>query len=261
MNRSSTHGLSPSGRYRINSNGWAQPNYAARHSAHYKHPGYGRSHSSYYKYGHKYGHKYPSYGHHHYGYKYGYKHYGHRHYVYPSYGRYGYYGSSISLSFGGLPYFYYGSYYPRTYSSSLYISPYLYTRTPVGSTARVGNPFAGGAAQPAPAPAPAAAPANKKATIVPTADPSSEFQRQAEEAFVQRRYDDAERWSSHALVEDGQNGKLHLFAAQVMFCPREISRSGSCGSTSRQFYCRQMNADSWWRDFSNCTRVASMSTR
>ena len=39
----------------------------------------------------------------------------------------------------------------------------------------------------------------------------------AEEAFREQRYDEAFRFVAHALIDEPQNGKLHLFHAQTMF--------------------------------------------
>jgi thioredoxin-like negative regulator of GroEL len=53
--------------------------------------------------------------------------------------------------------------------------------------------------------------------VIPAAGQAAEFQAQAEQAFRERRYEDAARFATHAIVEDDQNGKLHLFASQTMF--------------------------------------------
>lgn len=44
---------------------------------------------------------------------------------------------------------------------------------------------------------------------------ASSFQQQAEQAFREHRFEDAERLASHAVLEDHKNGKLLLFAAQT----------------------------------------------
>ena len=54
-------------------------------------------------------------------------------------------------------------------------------------------------------------------SIIPTEGLAIEFQARAEQAFKEGRYLDAAKLSNHALIEDGENGKLHLFASQVLF--------------------------------------------
>ncbi len=53
--------------------------------------------------------------------------------------------------------------------------------------------------------------------VIPAAGKAAGFQLQAEQAFREHRYEEAARLSNHALVEDGQNGKLHLFASQTLY--------------------------------------------
>ncbi len=63
------------------------------------------------------------------------------------------------------------------------------------------------------APRPAAA----EQALIETNEQAAAFQASAEEAFRAGRTDEALRAVGHALVEDPENGKLHLFASQVMF--------------------------------------------
>lgn len=63
--------------------------------------------------------------------------------------------------------------------------------------------------------------------VIPASGTAAEYQRQAEQAFRERRYDDAARFSSHAIVEDDQNGKLHLFAAQTFFALGDFRSSAA----------------------------------
>ena len=53
--------------------------------------------------------------------------------------------------------------------------------------------------------------------VIPAAGNGGEFQLQAEQAFREQRYEDAARLVSHAVVEDSNNGLLHLFASQALF--------------------------------------------
>lgn len=54
-------------------------------------------------------------------------------------------------------------------------------------------------------------------SIIASAVNASEYQSRAEQAFRNNQYQDAARLSTHAIIEDGENGKLHLFASQVFF--------------------------------------------
>ncbi len=53
--------------------------------------------------------------------------------------------------------------------------------------------------------------------VIAAAGNAGEFQWQAEQAFREQRYEDAARLVNHAVVEDGDNGLLHLFASQALF--------------------------------------------
>ncbi|MHB8897194.1 MAG: tetratricopeptide repeat protein [Thermoguttaceae bacterium] len=64
---------------------------------------------------------------------------------------------------------------------------------------------------------PAAAPEPRSGAVIGAAGDAADYQLAAEEAFREHRYEDAARLSNHAIVEDGQNGKLHLFASQTFF--------------------------------------------
>ncbi|MGI6416430.1 MAG: tetratricopeptide repeat protein [Thermoguttaceae bacterium] len=123
-------------------------------------------------------------------------------YFYPySYG-YGYSAPGLSLYFG-LPFYRYYDYYYDYYP--YYSAPYYPLYTPPAVT------LYGTAATPSTATISAVGP------VVPAAGKAAEYQRQAEQAFRERRYEDAARLSNHAIVEDSQNGKLHLFASQTFF--------------------------------------------
>ncbi len=123
-------------------------------------------------------------------------------YFYPhSYG-YGYSAPGLSLYFG-LPFYRYYDYYYDDYP--YYSAPYYPLYTPPAVT------LYGTAATPSTATISAVGP------VVPAAGKAAEYQRQAEQAFRERRYEDAVRLSNHAIVEDSQNGKLHLFASQAFF--------------------------------------------
>jgi hypothetical protein len=63
--------------------------------------------------------------------------------------------------------------------------------------------------------------------VIPASGKAAGFQLQAEQAFRERRYEDAARLSSHAIVEDGQNGKLHLFAALTLFSLGEFQSAAA----------------------------------
>ena len=65
------------------------------------------------------------------------------------------------------------------------------------------------------------------ATLVPTSSDAATYQAQAEQAFREHRYEDAARNVDHAIVEDGQNGKLYLFASQVLFALGDYQASAA----------------------------------
>jgi len=60
-------------------------------------------------------------------------------------------------------------------------------------------------------------PESASGAIIPATGEAAEYQLQAERAFREGRYEEAARLSNHAIVEDSQNGRLHLFASQVFF--------------------------------------------
>ncbi len=68
---------------------------------------------------------------------------------------------------------------------------------------------------------------------------AAEFQRLAEEAFREHRYEDAARLVNHALVEDGENGKLHLFASQTFFALGEYQAAAAAIQTAASLLDRQ----------------------
>ena len=124
------------------------------------------------------------------------------HYRYGRYG-YGYRGSGISVYFGS-PLYGSASYYEPYYSSVPYYVPYAVPVPYVVETEVV-------------APAVAVPSAYEDGAVISAVGEAAEFQLQAEQAFQEHRYDEAARLSNHAIVEDNQNGKLHLFASQVFF--------------------------------------------
>ena len=71
-------------------------------------------------------------------------------------------------------------------------------------------------------------PANPPTSVViEGAGNATEFQAQAEQAFRENRLADAARYSNHAIVEDSENGKLHLFASQVLFAMGDYRSSAA----------------------------------
>jgi hypothetical protein len=138
-------------------------------------------------------------------------HYGGRrsysHFYFRPYGYgYGYYGPSFGI-YLGLPlygYYDYYTYYTEppytvyTAPNTVYTTPYVEESAPVESTYAPPTVSANGA-------------------VIPALGEAAEFQLQAERAFREHRYEDAARFSNHAIVEDGQNGKLYLFASQTMY--------------------------------------------
>ncbi|MEQ8789554.1 MAG: tetratricopeptide repeat protein [Pirellulaceae bacterium] len=53
--------------------------------------------------------------------------------------------------------------------------------------------------------------------LIPTSAGAAAYQLQAERAFREHRYEDAAKYNNHAVVEDGENGRLYLFASQTLF--------------------------------------------
>jgi len=107
---------------------------------------------------------------------------------------YGYYGRGLSIYFGGPIYGYY-DYYSR------YSDPGYYAPTYVDASSGDGYAVTESTSSP----------------IIAAAGAAAEHQLQAEQAFRAHNYEDAVRFCSHAIVEDGANGKLHLFASQALF--------------------------------------------
>jgi tetratricopeptide (TPR) repeat protein len=64
-------------------------------------------------------------------------------------------------------------------------------------------------------------------SIIETTDGAVEYQAFAEEAFRDAAYQEALRWSRHAVLEDTKNGKLHLFAAQTFFAVGDFGRAAA----------------------------------
>ncbi|MEQ8789555.1 MAG: tetratricopeptide repeat protein [Pirellulaceae bacterium] len=129
--------------------------------------------------------------------------YGSRQYGGSYYGG-GYYQNGLGLSLA-LPLTRYGS----LFSSQPYFSGYNnYRSYTSGYGAYYGNDPPARTFRVVPA---------SDAPMIPAAGEAAAFQRQAERAFRDHRYEEAARLSNHALVEDGDNGKLYLFAAQTLF--------------------------------------------
>ncbi|MDA0660448.1 MAG: hypothetical protein O3C60_16625, partial [Planctomycetota bacterium] len=140
---------------------------------------------------------------------------------------------SAPLGYGYNPYASPYGVYSRSYYG--YRNPYSYDARYYTTPPSLGgvsnyyiNPYAGGRAYADPFPdsgvLPVAPPAVAPAAEVPRAAPfiavaanASDFQSRAEQAFREHRFDEAARLSDHATVEDPQNGKLYLFAAQAKF--------------------------------------------
>ena len=148
-------------------------------------PGYGR-------YGYGYGNYY-GFGRDYYGY--GVPYYGR----YPGYTRYGYsravvpnYGyRSVNPVYG----------YVQPQQGTSVQSGQVYSAPPAGQVVQNRVVFDG----------------SNVTSSIPAAANAAPYQAQAEQAFRNNKIEDAIRLSHHAVVEDGQNGKLHLFAAQALF--------------------------------------------
>ena len=63
--------------------------------------------------------------------------------------------------------------------------------------------------------------------VVPTNEQAVPFQARAEQAFRTAQYGEAVRQSNHAVVEDGQNGLVHLFAAQALFAVNDYDAAAA----------------------------------
>lgn len=180
--------------------------------------------------GHKgHGHK----GHGHGGHGHG-GHGGHHRSGYHSFGvspygmSYGYHGHGVRIDVGhayGFSTPYYG------YSRAYYSSPYYYQprdyyyesygAVPTYSYDAVPNNY--DATTPkvidsVPSDQPiGAAPQPAGARVIAANEVAAEYQSAAERAFREKRYNDAARSASHAIVEDAGNGKLYLFQSQTLF--------------------------------------------
>jgi len=122
---------------------------------------------------------------------------------------YGFYGRPWYSYYGPWHGFYgpaYGYYGPWS-GSYAYGWPYYY-----GDTMYSSSYFDPEAAQPEAAPV--EEPDRREATTTPE---GLDFQRRAEEAFRQGRYDQAVRLANHAAVEMPNNGRLFLFMSQALF--------------------------------------------
>ena len=67
--------------------------------------------------------------------------------------------------------------------------------------------------------------ANGRVTLISANPTAQSWQRDAEQAFRQQRYDEALRLSRHALLEDDQNGLLLLFGSQAAFAAGQYAFS------------------------------------
>ncbi len=134
------------------------------------------------------------------------RHYGGRGYssfYFSPYGfGYGYYGGGWSIYLGGLGYGYYDyyagpgyGYYSGYADASYQVADYVDT-TPVETYVETES---------------------TSSPIIAAAGVAADYQLQAEEAFRAQDYENAVRFNNHAIVEDGGNGKLHLFASQALF--------------------------------------------
>ena len=63
--------------------------------------------------------------------------------------------------------------------------------------------------------------------VVPTNERAALFQGRAEQAFRAAQYGEAVRESNHAVIEDGQNGLVHLFAAQTLFAVNDYDAAAA----------------------------------
>ncbi len=137
-----------------------------------------------------------------------------RHTLHPShyyYGRhgYGYRGSSFSVYLGSPLYSSSQYYYDEPYYSVPYYVPYAVPVPYVVEEEVIATEVV--------EPAPVAPLTVQNGAVIAAADGAAEFQFQAERALQEHRYEDAARLSNHAIVEDSQNGLLHLFASQTFF--------------------------------------------
>ena len=133
------------------------------------------------------------------------------------FGRYGYVyrgpGLRVYLGDLGVPWYGYGS---TTYYERYYVPYYVPYAVPAPYVVEeVVEPTAVEPAVAEPVVAEQAVPSSS--TLIPTTAVAEQYQFDAERAFLNQRFEDAARAVNHALVEDGQNGKLHLFASQVFF--------------------------------------------
>ena len=63
-------------------------------------------------------------------------------------------------------------------------------------------------------------------TFLPANQRAKPFLAQAENLFREKRFAEADRAISHALLEDGENGKLNLFASQAKFAVGDYQAAG-----------------------------------
>jgi hypothetical protein len=125
--------------------------------------------------------------------------------------RFGFQDENFGLQFGPIGpghRHYYEDHYPVVIPPPIIIEP----------------PMAGPEIYPVPGPIdpmierwPAGGVAVDRRAFIRTRPEAMAFQRDAEFAFFNDRYGDAARLVNHAIVEDNENGHLHLFAAQTLF--------------------------------------------
>lgn len=137
------------------------------------------------------------------------------HYYYGRYG-YGYRGSSFSIYLGSPLYSSNSYYYDEPYYGVPYYVPYA---VPVPAPYVVETEVVETEAP--------LAPVVQNGAVIAAMGGAAEFQLQAERAFQDHRYEDAARLSNHAIVEDSQNGKLHLFASQTFFALEDYASAAA----------------------------------
>ncbi len=133
----------------------------------------------------------------------------HKYPGYVDFGRYGYgyrgSGFSISLGYLGPSLYYEEPYYVPYFVPYTLPVPYVVETQPYVVQSEALQPGAEDAPQPG------------GGGEIPAAGDAAGYQREAEEAFREHRYEEAARLSNHAIVDDSRNGKLHLFASQTLF--------------------------------------------
>ncbi len=215
----------------------ARGDYGTRHSSHTAHltnryygQRYGAKtgHDDHYRNGHNRAGRYYD------NYRYGARDYGNFYLGRYGYG-FGYYGSGFSIGIN-VPYAWYGGYYSAGYCPEVYSAGYAFPGYDLGyylnTVSGPGELLVDPPAEAVPVlenfpSEPATAEMRDSSTVVPVTENATEFQLQAEQAFRDGDYEEAARMSNHAMVEDAGNGKLHLFAAQVLFAVGEYEMAAA----------------------------------